>query len=191
MKLKALLTIMLMSLVVSLVFLGTSIRSGQVEAYHTDCIWPYSGGFLIIEYRWGNNLSGPSLWKTAFETSSLDWSSRPTVVRWQHDANGQTTYNTYNLDDGWLGYNTAWCANGGAGERVMNDTWGNVYYDDHTANERRSITGHELGHAVGLYGFDPYMHSTNSADLMYATCCPSSTRYTPVQGDDNDVNDHY
>jgi predicted Zn-dependent protease len=178
-------TIIAVSLIVSVVFFGLQMRPWQVEASHTTCIWPYTSGDLDIEYRWGNNLSGPSAWKTAFSTSLSDWNATSTAVNFQHDAYAVNSLNTYNLEDGQTGVNQPYCADPG-GELVMNDTYGNVYYDiqmSYTANERRSVTGHELGHVIGL-------EHGSSNELMYGVK-PSSTIYVPQSGDVSEVNAHY
>lgn len=87
----------------------------------------------------------------------------------------------YNQNDGNYGLNQNWCS---GGDIVDSNNWGNLYYDNHTSNERRSITGHELGHGLGL-------HHTGAGQLMYTYCCPSSTLYKPNSDDEDDLNDLY
>ena len=165
-------------------FVGIHMQSEQAEASHTACIWEYTSGDLELEFRWGGTLSDPHDWKTAFTVAAADWINSNTVVDWQYDAYAVNSMNKYDLDDGWLGFNSKFCG-GPSGTISSNDMWGNVFGDSHTYNERRCIAGHEIGHAVELD------HSGSSADLMYTTHYSLNTSYIPQSGDETVTNDQY
>ena len=63
-------------------------------------------GTVPVTYRWGSNLQGTSLWKTAFEQARDDWNTRNTKPRWHYyPSTGAVVLNTYyNSGDGAAGY---------------------------------------------------------------------------------------
>lgn len=125
--------------------------------------------------------------RTAFTYSIEDWNATDTPVNYQEDPANYKVYLCETEEPGvdWDGK----CKIGYTGSRI---DWAtcmlNMYYtDDHAANKRRSVSGNELGHSLGLNHEDaavlmnPY---TSSRYDKYGV-------YTPQEDDINGVNAMY
>lgn len=170
-----------MGIVAGFVVFVASSADSKLSATEDDpnCIWPYSGGTLTLEYRWTSSVD--SDWRPAFEHGIDAWNDLDTNVEWEHDSYGDTALGVYSAEDGNRGINYGYCTSGSNPVRYANTTWGNSYYES-TSSERKSTAGHELGHAMGLW------HSTDDDDLMYYECCPTTE---PTSNDEDAVNDMY
>lgn len=109
-----------------------------------NCPWAYSSGTLELDYRWGSGVGSGSAWREAFENAVDDWNDLDTNVWVDHDTYSRSSFNSYNHQNGWYGFNTPYCYGGTDGYRAYNDTWGNRYYSL-TVSERRAIADHEVG----------------------------------------------
>jgi hypothetical protein len=155
-------------------------KASAYDNYENSCgYWPHTYGHLLsLGYKWGSNLQTPgSWWRNAFEASLSDWNQTPTNVSFYSNSNGPVTMNTYNEDDGRSG-KTIWSCSGST--LVSAVSMGNVFNTSSNANVRRSVSGHELGHAIGLG------HSYYFALMGYNP--DPSTYYVPQQDDIDGVN---
>ena len=178
MKPKARHVFILANVAVVAILVATYLLPERAEA--SNCSWPYSGSSVTVEYRWSPYIN--AAWKTAFRSSIGDWNGLNTDVTLSHNTYGEFWMGNYNQADGNYGLNQNWCS---GSDIVDANNWGNLYYDNtHSANERRSISGHEAGHGLGL-------HHTGTGQLMYEFCCPSSSLYRPNSVDENDLNGLY
>ncbi len=159
------------------------------EIDQPPCRWfHYYGGdsATYISYRWGSNLQGTSLWRTAFEQSLQDWNNTPTRLLYYFDSYGDVHINTYwGENDGLAGFAVPYCS---GTTTIAYDVMGNTYYDalyGYSSNHRRSVTGHELGHGWSLG------HITDPGTALLGNNPDPETYYTPQQLDIDLVNQVY
>lgn len=122
--------------------------------------------------------------RVAFTNSLQDWNAAGTKVHFQNSG----SYKVYLAEANMPG--VAWDGRSyitGSGTTIQScSCYLNMYYTDgYGANKRRSVSGHELGHSLGLW------EVTGGAELMNkATPSRYDTYgvYTPQQDDINGVN---
>lgn len=114
--------------------------------------WQHTPGTLqIITYQWGDQLAlNPSnLWRIAFTLSVADWNFVAQKINYSAELHGAALFDTY-TDTSFgapAGY-TDWLPYNGylMGVIIKANTICDFYSDD----EKRGLTGHELGHGLGL-----------------------------------------
>jgi hypothetical protein len=141
--------------------------------------WYGVGG---LTYKWGSNLQGSSISRTAFEYAVSDWNATPTPVLLTNDATSQNTLNTENIQDSNL-----------YGDCVVNYSGTSINYftaminvgNPNTSNTTiaRSAGSHEIGHGLGLD------HSTSPSIMN--TGRDRSLTYKPQQDDITGINNRY
>lgn len=175
-----------------IVLLG-SLHNGtrSAMAYNNSqvpCPWTNTTP-LNIYFEWGPNLIGnPSYtWRLRFSDSVGDWNSQGTKPLVQWSSGAANRLDSYTAADGYYGYASIACT-GPFWDRKMSsfDAYANSYrgheynWDDFFM---RSITGHELGHGLGLGHSTEYSIMNTSRDRY--------TLYTPQQDDRNGLNAIY
>lgn len=142
------------------------------ETQFPICRWLHTSGTIDYRYyKWGSNLQTPgTLYRMAFESSIADWNAVSTKIRFAYSASGNIILNTYTADDGRNGHADPYCS-------ILLITsgynvWANTKFENTspTANMRRFLTGHELGHSIGIghigVGNEPYPDKTISKDFI-------------------------
>lgn len=130
------------------------------------CSWGSSA--TQVTYKWGPNLGNPTfLWQIKFNESISDWNTstvRPDLVE---NSGSPNTLDSYSAVDNNYGVATVTCSGSTMLSFVAkaNSNYGPSYNWD--GNFMRSVTGHELGHGLGLD------HSTSTAIMN-----TSRDRYT-------------
>lgn len=144
------------------------------------CFWPYTSGVRkTLYYKFGSALSNYQLWVVAYNSSVSDWNAAQSKVQYTYSSSAASVFDVYNAQDNKAG-KTLWYCSGTTMTRA--DSLGNVFYDNgYSANLRRSITGHELGHGISLG------HSTVSPSLMGPNPNPN-VYYAPLSDDIAGVN---
>lgn len=154
-----------------------------------------TSAYTLIGYKWAS--VNPLYWymenwvgyntRVAFTYSLQDWNAAGTKVHFQNSASYKVYLAEVNMSgvtyDG-ISYVTV------QGTKIISDSsYLNMYYTDgYGTNKRRSVSGHELGHSVGLG------EMTAGAELMNQY---TSVRYdtygvyTPQQDDINGVKAMY
>lgn len=135
------------------------------------CRWLHTNGTIDTRnYKWGSNLQTPgTLYRTAFESSLADWNAVSTKIRFAYSASGNVTLNTYSLQDGHGGKAQPYCI---LLFTTGYDVLANIFYENSstTANMRRQVTGHELGHSIGIghigVGNEPVPNKIISKDFI-------------------------
>lgn len=144
------------------IMLMSAITTGNVRAYNLEgCKWAQP---LDITYTNSIVFSGDA---AAFNASINDWNGTPADMLFQAPSSGQhvdvsaSSYNSSSVS--WDGLTTYACSGGYFSTTLTTDIQINHYYTQgYTSDETRSVTGHELGHALGLahnsgpYLMDPY-----------------------------------
>lgn len=116
------------------------------EEWTPPCRWDPPGYYVLIHYKWGDNLQYPgSAWRNAFEAAIADWQSH-TKAAFYYTSSGSVTFNTYWADDGAGGHCHMYC-NGSVMTGALAE--GNLY-PVMTQNQRQAYGAHETGHTLGL-----------------------------------------
>lgn len=129
--------------------------------------------------------------RLAFGISINDWNATSTPVNFQYSASNYKVYlyEVYNDEVGWDGKYLL-TVNSGTHRILYARALLNYYYtDDYGTNKRRSVSGHELGHVLGLDEmgyYDPVLMNQYT-DRRYDTY----SVYIPQQDDIDGVNDMY
>jgi hypothetical protein len=132
-----------------------------------------NGSFLYINYQWGSNLQSPgTTWRNAFEYGINQWNYSGTAVIFQAGSSNASTFDTYSASDNYGGLTYPYLD--ASGKMTYCRITGNVYYSWST-EQYDYITGHELGHCIGL---SHYPNGTNS--LMYWLVQSSPTQPTVI-----------
>jgi hypothetical protein len=157
------------------------------ETERPPCRWAHTNGTTTyLSYKWGTNLQTPNtLYRNAFESSITDWNAVATKMLFSYSASGNITLSTYSVDDHAGGYAVPYCS--GTATSSYN-VFANTFYENSstTVNKRRALTGHELGHSVGIGhipGRDFISLMGNNPD--------GNTYYTPQQSDIDFINQFY
>ena len=168
------------------VSLSVNLAMGYND-YDNPCgVWNENTGELTQTYRFGSTVANPSKWRTAWVAGTLIWESSDTdtAIDWTENSYAPTTFNRYSLADGKEGFSQPYCS---GGYLSSTDNWLNEYYDiahNHTADQRRAIAAHEIGHASGMG------HSNTAGALMEGANTDQFP--TSTQQDDNDgIDDLY
>lgn len=132
----------------SYVYLPLIVRS--IREIDVACRWSHQPATTTyVTYRWGDRLQTPgTLYRNAFQSSVMDWNSILTKMRLSFSSTGDIELNTYSSQDGRAGVTRLYCD----GQLLTSaEVLANIYYESgRTNNSRRAITGHELGHGLGL-----------------------------------------
>ena len=167
--------------------LTTNLASAYNDRDNPGCTWDQGDGELDLDYRFGSTVANPSNWRTAWIAGTEVWedSGAETSIDWTEDAYAPNTFNQYNMADLKEGFSSRWCT---GDDMSSSDNWGNVYYDtqhSHTADERKAIAAHEVGHASALG------HSYTEDSLMeygvFGHNLPTSTQ----EDDEDGIDDLY
>ena len=135
--------------------------------YDNPCgIWDENTGELTRTYKFHSSVANPSKWRTAWVAGTLIWESSDTdtAIDWTENASAPSTFGKYNIPDMRAGYNQPHCS---GGYLSATESWLNEFYDiahNHSADLRRAIAAHEIGHASGMG------HSYTSTALMSIKC---------------------
>jgi hypothetical protein len=159
--------------------------SGGVFAYNDydnpPCYWSYTSGQRKTLYWQYGSSNIFDEWRQAYSASLIDWTNATNRVGFTWSSSASNKLYMYVSIDGRGGY-TIWSCSGSI--MVKFDADVNDYYDPGTANTRRSITGHELGHGVSLG------HSYFGPALMGDNPDPE-TYYTPQWDDQEGIYDRF
>ncbi len=130
------------------IYLPLVVRS--IREIDVACRWSHQPAITTyVTYKWGDRLQTPgTLYRNAFQSSITDWNSISTKMRLSYSSSGNVSFNTYSSQDGRAGVTYSYCD----GQLLTSaEVLANIYYDSgRTNNSRRSITGHEMGHGLGL-----------------------------------------
>jgi len=130
------------------VYLPLVVRG--IREVDVACRWSHlSGATTYATYKWGDRLQTPgSQYRNAFQSSIIDWNSIPTKMRLAYSSSGNVEFNTYSSQDGRAGVTYRFCD----GQLLTSaEVLANIYYNPgRTDNSRRALTGHEMGHGLGL-----------------------------------------
>lgn len=156
------------------------------EVDQPGCRWSHvygSSSTTWVSYQWGDRLqSAGTWWRTAFEASISDWNGTPTRMRLYEESYGAIYLNTYYADDNLSGYAQPYCS---GSTTYAYDVLANSENTHYTANVRRSVTGHELGHGLSLG------HISDSGIALLGNNPDPNLYYTPRQLDIDLVNQVY
>lgn len=168
-------------------FMTVSIASAQVNEYDTpSCRWPHTGAIKFLKYEWGTYLQNPSaLWRIAYQSSVQDWNNTSIPFSLSSTTSGSH-----------MNFDIYWDSAGGAGWAQpscngSNTTFyavrGNAshYTGASNYNRRRSVTGHEIGHAFSVG------HISNSGIALLGNNPDPNTYYTPQSLDVNLIKQVY
>lgn len=174
------------TLVVSL-YAGSSVAVAYND-YDVPCPWQNATP-LNIYFEWGPNLIGSSsyTWRLRFSDSVGDWNSQGTKPLVQWSSGAVNRLDSYTAADNNYGYASIACT-GPFWDRKMSSfyAYANSYYGpEYSWNDffMRSVTGHELGHGLGLGHSYQYSIMNTSRDRY--------TLYRPQQDDRNGLNAMY
>ena len=121
-----------------------------IREIDVTCRWSHQPATTTyVTYKWGDRLQTPgTLYRNAFQSSVSDWNSNSTRMRLSYSSAGNIELNTYSSQDGRAGITYLYCD----GQSLTNaEVLANIYYESgRTNNSRRALTGHELGHGLGL-----------------------------------------
>jgi hypothetical protein len=174
------------SAALSAALLLSSLVAGSGQAFVPNGYkWPDPGNLTYWNYSSGNDYTA---WQSAFG----DWNATPTpVVMTKNSVRGNEDIGGYSVTNSgvkWDGL-TIYTHSGTTfvyAESQLND----FFTDGYVANKRRSVTGHEIGHALGL-------GHQSGQDLMNPATCGAASRYcawgiyTPRSDDINGINTIY
>lgn len=169
------------------ILLASGLGANVAEAYNNydnPCRW-WNTTPMNIYFDWGPNLQNPSYtWRLRFSDSVGDWNSIGTkpVVSWS--SGSSNVLDSYTEADNNYGKTAITCVFGFMNRFVAyaNSNYGPSYNWDN--NFMRSVTGHELGHGLGLG------HSTVSPAIMN-TSRDRYTIYVPQTDDRDGLNSLY
>ena len=169
-------------LVTVVVFVGALSGSAPVLAYNNvdpQCAW--SSGQISVPYTWGPNLQNPTYtWRQTFTTSVSDWNAAVTKPQYYESSTSVNQFDSYTAQDGLYGYAAVSCFVNpyqmASFTAKANSEYGPSYNWD--ASFMRSVTGHEMGHGLGLW------HSTVSPSIMNS----SRNRYVTFNPQTDDIN---
>jgi len=136
-----------------------------------------------LKYKKDSGMSAAS--STAWSSSVSDW--QPSDANFQLDSSNYEVYlsDTYNSGIGWDGITVLTTS----GTTILSaSAYLNTYYtSSYAVTQRRSVSGHELGHVLGLDEHSGWVlmepSTYNRWHLYYI--------YTPTQDDFNGVNSMY
>jgi len=143
-----------------------------VTEYDTpSCRWARQpDGTLSVSWNYGTYIQSYPAWKTAFQQSAADWDNALTKLRLYYTSDAFITCNAYYEQSSAAGRGWVSCCSGSA---CAGYAEANVYSTgSYTTNMRRSLSGHELGHALALG------HIYEGPSLMGSNPDPE-TYYTP------------
>lgn len=130
------------------VYLPLIVRS--IREIDVACRWSHQPAITTyVTYKWGDHLqTSGTLYRNAFESSVVDWNSISTKMRLSYSSSGNVGFNTYRSQDGRAGVTHRYCD----GQLLASaEVLANIYYESgRTNNSRRALTGHEMGHGLGL-----------------------------------------
>jgi hypothetical protein len=174
--------VMIMTALVLIVSLSVSI---PVSAWVSNwVIWQFP---QPVTYE--KNSSSSSLTNAAWDSSITDWSNAQSKVTFQAVSSSPMLYLSFTNDN-----SVAW---DGATQKYQSGNY--LYYalsrlnqyrtEDYTpSNKRRSVSGHEIGHAMGLSEGD---HDDSLMEQDTSVRYGTYTIYTPQQDDINGINTLY
>lgn len=167
-----------LALVLGIIVLAAQTPAPAAAYTFAPCWWPASS--TQVTYKWGPNQQNPIyLWRQRFTQSVSDWNNsvvRPDLVE---NSGSSNVLDSYDAADGNYGVAQLVC-NGTSMVRFTamgNSNRGPEYNWD--TNFMRSITGHELGHGLGLN------HSTATAIMN--TSRNRYVLYVPQADDANGI----
>lgn len=130
------------------VYLPLIVRG--IREIDVACRWAHQPAITTyVTYKWGDRLQTPgTLYRNAFQSSVTDWNSTSTKMRLSYSSSGNVEFNTYSSQDGRAGVTYRYCD----GQLLTSaEVLANIYYESgRTTNSRRALTGHEMGHGLGL-----------------------------------------
>lgn len=129
------------------IYLPLVVRS--IREIDVACRWSHQPAITTyVTYKWGDRLQTPgTLYRNAFQSSTIGTAFQQRCVCRIH-RQYNFSFNTYSSQDGRAGVTYSYCD----GQLLTSaEVLANIYYDSgRTNNSRRSITGHEMGHGLGL-----------------------------------------
>ncbi|MFJ7983520.1 matrixin family metalloprotease [Lysinibacillus xylanilyticus] len=134
-------------------------------------------------YAWGDNMSGPSVLKSGWQSGISDWNGKQSKVEFIYASNSNSKLHSYSNKDKSL-YGEMVAPTDILGFVTKFDGYINVNAENiSTNNVARSVAGHELGHAMGL--------DHNSGTSIMNSKRVRSQLYEPQKDDVNGINARY
>jgi len=174
--------ILVLSMTIIILFSVIVTADAYVLKYHWDRV---GTGNLNVTYKWDASMPFTSVWKDAFNNSISDWNGTPTKARYAYSSSATNSLGIVSVANGAFGYcNITIDTNLHIQKFIASGNTATT--SSFTNTMRRSVTGHELGHAWGL------------GDELFASPIPlmdtnrdRSNIYVPQQDDINGINAMY
>ena len=186
----ATLTLLVASLLIASLA-ATRTTLGYNDIGYEDCRWAYSGGYstLTVKWKWAPSPYTPSTtYQTAYNASRGDWDATSTPISFSYVTSpwweAQHHLEAYDFGPSDTRYGTQGDGCSGGDRTYTYASLNTRKLDSESANFKRSVAGHELGHYIGP------VHSTHTPALLNQSR-NRNTVYVPQWDDVCAVNDYY